>query len=95
VDGDYMALSYAEYDVCIQPASKAMEISLMNASNFFSDLPQNTVGDDGYPILLGDSQVQNKHQYEGALRNFYSEIETLKACQPFCNVDNIFVLPEK
>lgn len=90
IDGDYAALSYAEYDGCVKPAADFMLDALLHASSFFKDLPVNRVGDDGYPIMLERNILNKKLQYENALRNYYGQIEQLKACHPFCNVGFIF-----
>lgn len=95
IDGDYSALSNTAFDGCVKPAADAMLASLFRASKFFSELPVNSVGDDGYPIMLSGEILERKYQYEAALREYYAEIEALKACQPFCNINLLFKLPER
>lgn len=81
IDGDYSAISFAEYDGCVKPAANAMRDALYRASRFFGDLPVNRVGDDGYPIILRGEILQRKYEYENTLRLYYSQVEQLKACQ--------------
>ncbi len=90
VDGDYSALSYQEYNDCLKPAFDAMLNALLRATNFFSNLPVNSLGDDGYPIMLQGEMLQRKYEYEEAFRSYYQEIEMLKSCQPFCNIESVF-----
>lgn len=94
IDGDYMMLSNYEYDLCIQPASKAMLTALLNAVNLFSNLPLRDANIENKTIVLGGEMLERKYRYEDALREYYSEIGILKACSPLCNLDKVFTLQE-
>jgi len=90
IDGDIIALQNTEFDGCVKPAANLMLATLENASIYFSALPVNSIGDDGYPILLSGNILQRKYEYEDILRLYYAEVKVLRTCQPLCNMDSVF-----
>lgn len=71
------------YDKCLFPASGALYDALIYASEYFNYLPLN--GQEG------DARVyEAQKHYEVSLKKYENEIEILKACHPFCNIEADF-----
>jgi len=83
LDGSMMSLSSRSYDKCLEPASREMVEALLFASNYYANRSQ----ESGSPRAEED-----RIEYASHLRLYYRQIENLRACQPFCNLDAVFKL---
>jgi len=89
IDGDISSLNWP-YDTCVSEAYQTLNNSLTRASIYFSDLPSFEMSDVDLMIANSGIMIERRYNYQSELRNFYSELNKLKSCQPFCNIDTLF-----
>lgn len=91
IDGDISTVR-ADVEGCTASAYASMNNALIRASIYFGDLPTFEMTDARLAESYGGYMIEQRQNYETALRNYYSEIGRLKACHPYCNIDKVFVV---
>ena len=81
--GATKGLANRSFDTCFQPAADAMRAALLHAGAYY----------DYYSQESGNPKARwERDQLEIELRNYYSQINELRACHPFCNAEEVFRL---